>query len=273
MIIYGHPNGEHVMEIILILLNVVDPFAIDLDADGDVFPPVIDHDDDDIIPIVQVDHLDDDLGIREDSDIAILEIAPPEITVIDITSSDPSTPETLSHLHSPNTILPAPTDVLPTNIDSIPSDAITFDHISGSRPSKYSLGDTAYLTDHPTSHPFVGPPHYSIRDTSQSVEHLPFHPSVGPSYTTSTPISDLYRSPYAAGPSLVSHTNTSCSTIRYHPFFPTTHGWRFISSPTPHALCCYLPFTILFRRTYSATTTTDISTTTVPICTLTVTIS
>ncbi|KAF5818289.1 hypothetical protein HanXRQr2_Chr02g0063331 [Helianthus annuus] len=52
IVIIGHPEGEHVVEIIpfdIITLAAI-PFVVDLD------------DDDDVIPVFPVDHVDDDLG-------------------------------------------------------------------------------------------------------------------------------------------------------------------------------------------------------------------
>ncbi|KAJ0805236.1 hypothetical protein HanPI659440_Chr02g0047461 [Helianthus annuus] len=76
IVIIGHPEGEHVVEIIpfdIITLAAI-PFVIDLD-DGD-----------DVIPVFPVDHVDDDLGDGEVFDLVILDVGSPVVSVMDISS-------------------------------------------------------------------------------------------------------------------------------------------------------------------------------------------
>ncbi|MFS7946780.1 hypothetical protein Hanom_Chr06g00540301 [Helianthus anomalus] len=74
VIIYGHPNGEHMIVHLAVPL-AADPFA-DLDED-DVF-----------VPVIHVEHLEDELGDGEViDDIAILVLPSPIISVVDISSS------------------------------------------------------------------------------------------------------------------------------------------------------------------------------------------
>ncbi|KAJ0614919.1 hypothetical protein HanIR_Chr02g0067961 [Helianthus annuus] len=83
-LIIGHPDGEHVVEPIPIhviplaaILAEDWPFVVDLDDDVDVF-------------VIEVEHFDDDLSDGEVYDIAILDVASPVVSVIDISSdSDP----------------------------------------------------------------------------------------------------------------------------------------------------------------------------------------
>ncbi|KAF5767610.1 hypothetical protein HanRHA438_Chr14g0636361 [Helianthus annuus] len=81
-LIIGHPDGEHIVESLpinfvpLAAIPVEDwPFVIDLD-----------NDDDDEISVFHVDHPDEDLGDGEVFDVAILELASPVVSVIDISS-------------------------------------------------------------------------------------------------------------------------------------------------------------------------------------------
>ncbi|XP_021990843.1 vegetative cell wall protein gp1-like [Helianthus annuus] len=211
MIIYGQPVGEHVVAFIPIPLAVVGP------EDGDVVPPVVDHilDDDDediVIPVVQVEHIDDDLGIGVDFAIAILEVAHPE---------SPASPLTPSPVHSPNTVLPPPSEALPFHVDPIlPTTLPDF---------------------HPIIAPVVGPSHYSLGGTSMPDEHLPPHPFVGSFATSVTSTVSSHYDPYAAGQS---HTAPSYPVAGYSsqtsfpmvgdPYHVTTSMHSTITYPSPY---------------------------------------
>ncbi|MFS8019766.1 hypothetical protein Hanom_Chr15g01407541 [Helianthus anomalus] len=197
MIIYGHPEGEHVVAFIPKPLAVVGP------EDGDVVPPVVDPilDDDEviIIPVVQVEHIDDDLDIDIDFDIAILEVAQPEATTIEISSSAPASPLTLSLIHSPDTVLPPHPEALPFHVDPILP--------------------TTFPAYHPIFPPVVGPSHYTLSGTSMPVEHLPPYPFDGSFATTVSSTVNSYYDPYAIGPSHIapSYPMMGCSL---HTSFP-----------------------------------------------------
>ncbi|KAJ0616468.1 hypothetical protein HanRHA438_Chr02g0089351 [Helianthus annuus] len=78
-LIIGHPDGEHVVEPIPI--HVIPLAAIPAED----WPFVVDLDDDDVdVPVFEVDHPDDDIGDGEVFDIAILDVASPVVSVIDI---------------------------------------------------------------------------------------------------------------------------------------------------------------------------------------------
>ncbi|MFS8007038.1 hypothetical protein Hanom_Chr14g01256261 [Helianthus anomalus] len=83
-LIIAHPDGEHIIEPILV-------HAIPLAAiPAEDWPFVVDLDDDVDVPVFEVDHPDDELGDGEVFDITILDIAPLVVSVIDISSdSDP----------------------------------------------------------------------------------------------------------------------------------------------------------------------------------------
>ncbi|MFS7946251.1 hypothetical protein Hanom_Chr06g00533811 [Helianthus anomalus] len=77
-LVIGHPDGEHLVEhipihaILLAAIPAEDwPFVVDLGDDVDV-------------PMFEVDHPDDELGDGEVFDIAILDVASPVVSVIDI---------------------------------------------------------------------------------------------------------------------------------------------------------------------------------------------
>ncbi|MFS8024468.1 hypothetical protein Hanom_Chr16g01463591 [Helianthus anomalus] len=102
VIIYGHPEGEHM------IVNLVVPLAV---------VPLVDlEDDDDVdIPVIHVEHLDDDLGDGEVHDIVILELPSPVVSVVDVSSTASSiAPSTHTPASSPDTILPTPAAVPPT---------------------------------------------------------------------------------------------------------------------------------------------------------------
>ncbi|KAJ0614962.1 hypothetical protein HanIR_Chr02g0068511 [Helianthus annuus] len=83
-LIIGHPDGEHIVEPIpihaipLATIPAEDwPFVVNLDDDVDV-------------PVFEVDYPDDDLSDGKVFDIAIIDVASPFVSVIDISSdSDP----------------------------------------------------------------------------------------------------------------------------------------------------------------------------------------
>ncbi|KAJ0533459.1 hypothetical protein HanRHA438_Chr09g0390691 [Helianthus annuus] len=79
IVIMGHPEGEHVVEVIpfdVIPLAAI-PFIVDLD------------DDDDVILVIPVDLVDVDLGDRELFDVVILDVASQVVSVMAIsTDSD-----------------------------------------------------------------------------------------------------------------------------------------------------------------------------------------
>ncbi|KAM0038052.1 hypothetical protein Hdeb2414_s0013g00410361 [Helianthus debilis subsp. tardiflorus] len=83
-LIIAHPDGEHIIEPIPI-------HAIPLAAiPAEDWPFIVDLDDDVEVPVFEVDHSDDDLGDGEVFDIAILDVASPVVSVIDISfDSDP----------------------------------------------------------------------------------------------------------------------------------------------------------------------------------------
>ncbi|KAF5759824.1 hypothetical protein HanRHA438_Chr16g0757781 [Helianthus annuus] len=84
--IMGHPEGEHVVEVIpfdIIPLAAI-PFVVDLD------------DDDDVIPVIPVDHMDADLGDGEVFELVILDVASPIVSVMDISSDSDTDSDVLS---------------------------------------------------------------------------------------------------------------------------------------------------------------------------------
>ncbi|MFS7959562.1 hypothetical protein Hanom_Chr08g00692551 [Helianthus anomalus] len=220
MIIYGHPEGEHVVAFIPIPLAVVGP------EDGDVVPPFVDpiHDDDEediVIPVVQVEHFDDDLGIGDDFDIAILEVAQPKATTIEISSSAPASPLTPSPIHLRDTVLPPYSEALPFHVDPI--------------------SPTTLPADHPIFPHVVGPSHYTLGGTSILVEHLLPYPFVGSFATTISSTVSSYYDPYAAGPS---HTAPSYHVMGYSsqtsfptdedPYHTTTSMHSLVTYPSPY---------------------------------------
>ncbi|MFS7976369.1 hypothetical protein Hanom_Chr10g00891661 [Helianthus anomalus] len=76
IVILGHPEDEHVVEVIPLDVAPLDvmPFIVDLD------------DDDDVVPVIPVYHMDDDLGNGEVHDVVILDIASLMVSVINISS-------------------------------------------------------------------------------------------------------------------------------------------------------------------------------------------
>ncbi|MFS7977436.1 hypothetical protein Hanom_Chr10g00903941 [Helianthus anomalus] len=220
MIIYGHPEGEHVVAFLPIPLDVVGPEG------GDDVPPVIDPmlDDDAedmVIPVVQVEHLHDDLGIGIDFDIVVLEVAHPDATTIDISSSSPATPLTPSPLHSPDTVLPPPSEALPFQDDPVLP--------------------TTFLDIHPIIPPVTGPAHYSLSGATMPDEHLPPYPLFGSFATPITSTVSSHFDPYVAGPSHTapsypmagypSHTSVPLFGDPYH--FPTSMH-SIVSYPSPY---------------------------------------
>ncbi|KAJ0953757.1 hypothetical protein HanRHA438_Chr00c48g0858401 [Helianthus annuus] len=80
IVIIGHPEGEHVVEIIPldVLPLAMVPF-VDLDED-----------DNDIVPVIPLEHIDDDLGDGDVYDLLILDVAAPVVPII-VLSSDSDT--------------------------------------------------------------------------------------------------------------------------------------------------------------------------------------
>ncbi|MFS7998160.1 hypothetical protein Hanom_Chr12g01150431 [Helianthus anomalus] len=76
-LIIGHPDGEHLVEPIPI-------DAVPLAAIPDEDWPFVVLDEDIDVPVIVVDHIDDDLGDGEVYDIAILDVASPVVSVVDI---------------------------------------------------------------------------------------------------------------------------------------------------------------------------------------------
>ncbi|KAJ0617430.1 hypothetical protein HanHA89_Chr02g0041831 [Helianthus annuus] len=130
IIIYGHPEGEHM------IVHLPEPLAavpfVDLEDDDDVD-----------IPVIHVEHLDDDLGDGEIHDIVILELPSPVVSVVDISSTASSVaPSTHTPASSPDTVLPAQTAVPPTpSID--PMRLPGFPH-SMYPPPHYQSGPSSY---------------------------------------------------------------------------------------------------------------------------------
>ncbi|KAJ0786233.1 hypothetical protein HanOQP8_Chr02g0052991 [Helianthus annuus] len=87
VVIIGHPEGEHVVELIPldIFPLAIMPFIVDLDED-----------DDDVVPVIPVEHLDDDLGDGDVYDLVILVVAAPVVSIIVISSNS----DTDSDAHS-----------------------------------------------------------------------------------------------------------------------------------------------------------------------------
>ncbi|MFS8018144.1 hypothetical protein Hanom_Chr15g01388701 [Helianthus anomalus] len=79
--IIGHPEGEHVVEVIPldILPLAIMPFIDDLDEDDDI-----------VVPVFRMEHLDDDLGDEDVYDLVILEVAAPVVPIF-VISSDSDT--------------------------------------------------------------------------------------------------------------------------------------------------------------------------------------
>ncbi|KAM0036895.1 hypothetical protein Hdeb2414_s0014g00431771 [Helianthus debilis subsp. tardiflorus] len=86
IVIMGHPEGEHVVEVIpfnIIPLAAI-PFIVDFD------------DDDDVIPVIPVDHVDADLGDGEVFSLVILDVASHVVSVMDISSDSDTDSNVLS---------------------------------------------------------------------------------------------------------------------------------------------------------------------------------
>ncbi|MFS7917814.1 hypothetical protein Hanom_Chr03g00193621 [Helianthus anomalus] len=82
-LIIGHPDGEHIVEVIPFLAL---PLATIPHED---WPFIVDLDDDEV-PVFHVDHPDEDIGDGEVFDVTILEVASSVISVIDISSDSDS---------------------------------------------------------------------------------------------------------------------------------------------------------------------------------------
>ncbi|KAJ0805250.1 hypothetical protein HanPI659440_Chr02g0047631 [Helianthus annuus] len=186
-LIIGHTDGEHLVEPIPI--HAV-PLAAIPDED---WPFVVDLDDDIDVPVIKVDHLGDDLGDGEVFDIAILDVASPVISVIDISSdSDPDSnadsfefvtssallaaglgayptnddDDAMSVAPSSPIHIPTPTDTPPHTPTHVASDSssrppVPADHSSGARSIRYAPAFPHTPPTHggePSGHPQI-PPH------------------------------------------------------------------------------------------------------------------
>ncbi|KAJ0644797.1 hypothetical protein HanOQP8_Chr16g0616381 [Helianthus annuus] len=81
VVIIGHPEGEHVVEVIPwdVLPLAIVPFIDDLDEEDDA-----------VVPVIPVEHLDDELGDGDVHDLVILEVPAPVVPIF-IISSDSDT--------------------------------------------------------------------------------------------------------------------------------------------------------------------------------------
>ncbi|KAJ0621545.1 hypothetical protein HanIR_Chr01g0009841 [Helianthus annuus] len=146
VILYSHPDGEHMIVHLAVPLAVV---------------PLVDlMDDDDVdIPVMHVEHIDDELGDGEIHDVVILELLSPVVSVVDISSTASSiAPSTHTPASSPDTVLPTHTTVPPT-----------------------PTTDPMHLPGFP--HSMYPPPHYQSGPSSyQPLSHTPQDPyAAGPS--------------------------------------------------------------------------------------------
>ncbi|KAJ0805205.1 hypothetical protein HanPI659440_Chr02g0047091 [Helianthus annuus] len=73
VVVVGHPDGHLIIDIPPLAIEVP---RVDVPAGGDK------------VPVFHVDHVDDDIGVGEAFDIAILEVSSPVVSVMDIPSSD-----------------------------------------------------------------------------------------------------------------------------------------------------------------------------------------
>ncbi|KAJ0876101.1 hypothetical protein HanPSC8_Chr11g0484501 [Helianthus annuus] len=165
-LIIGHPDGEHIVEPIpihtvpLAAIPAEDwPFVVDLDNDIDV-------------PVIEVDHIDDDLGNGEVFNIAILDVASPVVSVIDISSdSDPDFVADFFESVTSSALLAAGLGPYPTDEDD--------DAMSVAPSSPVHVPTPPHTPDHPLS------------PVSAPVDSLPVAPlgTQTPPATLVTPIS------------------------------------------------------------------------------------
>ncbi|KAJ0480218.1 hypothetical protein HanIR_Chr13g0629061 [Helianthus annuus] len=73
VVVVGHPDGHLIIDIPPLAIEVP---RVDVPVGGDK------------VPVFHVDHVDDDIGVGEAFDIAILEVSSPVVSVMDISSSD-----------------------------------------------------------------------------------------------------------------------------------------------------------------------------------------
>ncbi|MFS7954607.1 hypothetical protein Hanom_Chr07g00632521 [Helianthus anomalus] len=153
LFIIGHPDGENIVEPIpihaipLVAIPAKDwPFVIDLDIDADG------------IPVFHVDHPDEDLGDGEVFDVAILEVASPVVSVVDISSD--------SYLNS----------------DADSRESVTSFALRAVGLEAYPTDDdamsAALVTPTPTSTPTATPPYTPIHATSDGSSQPPI--PIGP---------------------------------------------------------------------------------------------
>ncbi|MFS7904941.1 hypothetical protein Hanom_Chr01g00041951 [Helianthus anomalus] len=212
-LIIGHPDGEHLVEPIPI-------HDVPLPAIPAKDWPFVDLDDDIDVPVIEVDHTDDDLGDGEVLDIAILDVASPVVSVIDISSDSVhdsvadsfesvtssalltaglgAYPTAMSVAPASPVHVPTPTDTPPHTPTHVASDnssrpPVLVDHSSGARSIRYA---SAFPRTHPTHggepscHPHIPPPELcphvqSPRLFPQYSISLfdPYHPSHHTGYT------------------------------------------------------------------------------------------
>ncbi|KAM0053038.1 hypothetical protein Hdeb2414_s0007g00255341 [Helianthus debilis subsp. tardiflorus] len=217
-LIIGHPDGEHIVEPIPI-------HAIPLAAiPAEDLPFVVDLDDDVDVPVFEVDHPDYDLGDGEVFGIAILDVAPPVVSVIDISSDSdldfdadsfesvtsstlraagieayPTDDDAISVAPATLTSVPTSTDTPPHTPTHVASDSfsqlpVLVDHSSWIRRIRFASAFPYTPLTHegePSGHPHVPPPESSpCLQTSRSFP--PFPPHV-------MPLSDLYHPSHYSG--------------------------------------------------------------------------
>ena len=195
IVIEGHPGGEHVV------VHAVEPL--------EVVPPVADiDDDDDVVPVFHVDHVGAELRDGEVvGDIAILELPPPVIPVIDLSSSYSyfddghmsddamsAAPATPSPVHSPDSVLPPPA-YAPASVG----------------PSYASIPAPAFVS------PFGPPRHYSLSGTTRPVMQPPPPPFA--SRSTYHPVHD----PFAPGSS---HWDGPAPPPSFYAAYPSPPRYR-----------------------------------------------
>ncbi|MFS7953847.1 hypothetical protein Hanom_Chr07g00623391 [Helianthus anomalus] len=214
-LIIGHPDGEQLVDPILI-------HAIPLAAiPAEDWTFVVDMDEDVGVPVFDVEHLDDDLGHGEVFDIAILDVASPVVSVIDIsTDSDADSFESVTSSALQATRLEAypadddnaisvtpatPTHVF-TPVDTPPHTSTHVSSDSSSQPPvlvDYSSWTRSirYASNFPHTPPThggepLGHPHVPPQESSPCLQTSQSFPSFPP-YTT--PVSDPYHPSHHSG--------------------------------------------------------------------------
>ncbi|XP_022004395.1 myb-related transcription factor, partner of profilin-like [Helianthus annuus] len=177
IMIIGHPEGEHIVEIIPldVLPLAMVPF-VDLDED-----------DDDIVPVIPVEHIDDDLGDGDVYDVVILDIASPVVSVIDISSDADTDSYASSYASVTSSALQALG--LQRNADLELDDVLPDEPVV---PTPNHIASILPQTDHtdeagPSGHAHIPPSEPLI--APHSPPHVmpvtdPYHPSHYPSVTT-----------------------------------------------------------------------------------------